>query len=162
MDFSLLAFIGICFIAALSGAVFKPGAWYASLRKPWWIPPNYAFPLVWSILYGMIAVSGWLAWGAGQGSALVLAMVVYGLQLLINASWSGAFFGLKRMRLGLVAVIALWLSIALNIAVFWPLSTLAALLLVPYLVWVTIAGYLNWTMIQLNPEAVGAPRGLGA
>jgi tryptophan-rich sensory protein len=153
MDLSLLAFIGISAVAAMSGAIFKPGEWYDGLTKPWWNPPKFVFPLVWTILYAMIAVSGWMAWHAATPEQLPLAMGVFVLQLAFNALWSAIFFGMKRMRLAMIEVGFLWLSIAVNIAVFWQVDTRAALLLVPYLVWVTIASYLNWTMIKLNPNA---------
>ncbi|MFN8830415.1 MAG: TspO/MBR family protein [Labrys sp. (in: a-proteobacteria)] len=156
MDLSLLAFIGVSAAAAMSGALFKPGEWYDGLAKPWWNPPKFVFPLVWSILYAMIAVSGWMAWHAATPEQLPLAMAVFGAQLALNALWSAIFFGMKRMRLAMIEVVFLWASIAINIAVFWSADPRAALLLVPYLIWVSIASYLNWTMIRLNPNADAA------
>jgi benzodiazapine receptor len=151
MDLSILAFVGVNFVTALSGALFKPGDWYESLNKPAWRPPNAAFPIVWSVLYLMIAVSGWLVWRSASGDVLMIAMTAYGVQLVLNAVWSAIFFGLKRMRLALFELALLWLSILAMIVIFWPIDRLAALLLVPYLTWVSIAAVLNWTMIQLNP-----------
>lgn len=158
MNLTLLAFVGLSFLAALSGAVFPPGRWYERLAKPAWRPPNWAFPLVWAVLYAMLAVSAWIVWETAPAEALPLAMTVYGLQLVLNAGWSAIFFGLKRMRLALAELCLLWLSILAMILVFWPISVGAALLLVPYLAWVTTAGFLNLAMIRLNPDAVqGAP-----
>jgi benzodiazapine receptor len=153
LDLSLLAFIGICFAAAMSGALFPPGPWYKALVKPWWCPPNFVFPLVWTILFAMMAVSGWLIWHRAPAESLVLAMTIYGVQLVLNALWSALFFGMRRMRWALVDVAFLWLSIVAMIVIFWPLGRLAALLMVPYLVWVTIASGLNFAMIRLNPDA---------
>lgn len=160
-DMPSLAVLGLFFavnvLAASSGAVFKPGDWYEGLRKPSWTPPDWAFPVVWSILFAMIAVAGWLVWeAAGWGAGLALG--VYGVSLVINAAWSGLFFGLKRMDWALVDVIALWLSIVAVMAVFWPISPLAALLHLPYLAWVTLAGVLNLAMLRLNPRAGRARR----
>lgn len=148
---ALAAFVGVCFVVALSGVVFKPGAWYRALRKPSWTPPNRAFPAVWTVLYIMIAVSGWLVWGAAGLAAV--PFTVYGVQLVLNALWSGLFFGLRRPDLAFADIVALWLAIALNIAVFAPISAAAAWLLVPYLAWVTVAAALNRSVWRRNPGA---------
>ena len=146
---ALAVFVLANLAAASSGALFRPGAWYASLAKPSWTPPNWAFPVVWSVLFVLNAVAGWLVWtAAGAGAAGPLT--VYGVSLVINASWSGVFFGARRMGLGFVIVAALWLSIALVMVVFVPVSPLAAGLIAPYLAWVTIASALNLRVWQLN------------
>lgn len=139
--------------AASSGAVFRPGDWYAALSKPPWTPPNWAFPVTWSVLFVLNAVSGWLVWVAG-GAEAAGALALYGVSLAINACWSGVFFGLRRMGLGFGIVVTLWLSIAAVMAAFAPFSTAAAAMLVPYLAWVTIASALNLRVWQINP----APR----
>lgn len=136
--------------AAATGAVFKPGPWYESLRRPDWTPPNWAFPVVWSVLYIAIGVSGWLAW---QAQGLGLAMGLWLLQLVLNAAWSWLFFGLRRMDLAFVDVCALLLSILAYIAVAAQVSQTAALLFVPYAVWVATAATLNRSVWRLNPEA---------
>ena len=145
-----LIFFALVFVAASSGAVFKPGEWYDEMAKPSWNPPNWAFPVVWSILYIMIAVAGVLVWKA-EGFGLAVAF--WGVQLVLNALWSALFFGMRRMDLAFYEVIFLWLSIVGFIVTAWPISQLAALLFVPYLVWVTIAATLNWTVWGLNPKA---------
>ena len=149
---ALAVFVLVNLAAASSGAFFRPGAWYAALAKPPWTPPNLAFPVVWSILFVLNAVAGWLVWiSAGAEAAGPLAL--YGASLVINASWSGVFFGLHRMGLGFVVVVMLWLSLAAVIAAFAPISAVAAGLVAPYLVWVTIASALNLRVWQLNPQA---------
>jgi tryptophan-rich sensory protein len=148
----LLAFIGLCFLTALSGAFFMPGEWYRGLRKPSWNPPDWAFAPAWTVLYIMIAVSGWMVWRqAGSVGAAAFPLAVYLVQLLFNAGWSAVFFGLKRPDLAFVEVVGLWLSILATIIVFWPVSTTAALLLLPYLAWVSFAATLNFTIWRLNP-----------
>lgn len=142
-------FLAVNFIAASSGAIFGPGDWYERLRKPSWVPPNWAFPVVWSILYMANAVSGWLIWEAG-GPAMVPALSVYVFSLLLNALWSALFFGLKRIDWAMAEVTALWLSILAVFLMFLPLDVTAALLQIPYLIWVTIAAALNLRMLQLN------------
>ena len=146
---SLLPFLAACFVAALSGALFRPGDWYEHLAKPRWRPPNWLFPPAWSVLYVCIAVAGWLVWRQG-GDAASPALAVYGVQLLFNAGWSAVFFGLRRVDWAFGELLLLWLSIAATIAVFAPISTAAALLLAPYLAWVTFAGALNLSIWQLN------------
>lgn len=136
--------------AASSGAIFRPGAWYKGLAKPPWTPPDWAFPVTWSVLFVLNAVAGWLIWRTG-GDGSAAALTVYGASLLINASWSGVFFGLRRMGLGFVIVVALWLSIAAQIALFARLNLAAAVIVSPYLVWVTIAAALNLRVWQMNP-----------
>ncbi len=144
---ALLAFIGLNVVVALSGAFFRPGEWYEALRKPAWRPPNWLFGPAWAVLYLMIAIAGWLVW---RKTGLSLPIVVYLVHLLLNAGWSGVFFGLRRMDLAFVNIVALWLSIAVMITLFRPIDGTAALLLVPYLAWVTFAGALNFTVWRLN------------
>ncbi len=140
------------FAAASSGAVFRPGDWYARLAKPPWTPPNWAFPVVWSVLFVMNAVSGWLVWMAA-GPAAAFALSVYVGSLVVNAAWSAAFFGLRRMALGLGVVVGLWISIAGVALLFAAYSPVAAALQLPYLAWVSIASVLNLRVLQLNRQA---------
>ena len=159
MDVSALISLGVfClinFMAATSGAIFRPGEWYAALAKPRWTPPNWAFPVVWSILFVMNAVSGWLVWQAA-GPAASGALGLYGVSLLLNASWSAVFFGLRQMVLGFVNVSLIWLSIVAVALAFWPVSPVAAALQLPYLVWVTIAAALNLTVARMNRQPVAS------
>lgn len=137
-------------LTAASGAVFKPGEWYETLRRPSWTPPNWAFPVVWTVLYIAIGVSGWIVWEA-QGAGL--AMALWLLQLILNAAWSWLFFGRQRMDLAFVDVCALFATILAYIAAALPVSQTAALLFVPYAVWVATAAALNRSVWRLNPEA---------
>lgn len=145
-----VVFIVIVFIAASSGALFKPGEWYEGLRKPGWTPPKWAFPVVWSILYVAIGYAGWLVWSTAGWS---LPLLLWGVQMVANALWSFFFFGMRRMDLALIDVSVLWLSIALFIIVAWSIAPLASLLFVPYLAWVTAAATLNHSVRRLNPDA---------
>lgn len=149
---ALAGFLLAAFAAASSGALFKPDAWYETLRKPGWTPPPWVFPAVWTPLYVMIAVSGWLAWR--QSGLFVLPMAVYVVQLVLNAGWSAVFFGMRRPDLAFGELVLLWLSIVATILGFAPVSAAAAWLLAPYLVWVTIAGALNVSVWRLNIDRV--------
>jgi len=146
---AIAVFVGLNFATASSGGVFKPGAWYAALNKPSWTPPNLAFPIVWGLLFAINAWAGWLVWET-VGTSSPLAFGLYVGSLILNAGWSWLFFGRRRMDLALVNVVLLWLSLVAIMVVFWDLRPFAALLLIPYLTWVTIASALNLRMIQLN------------
>ncbi|WP_226381670.1 TspO/MBR family protein [Falsiroseomonas ponticola] len=146
--FGLLGFFAACFAAACTGAVFKPGEWYDRLDRPNWLPPDWAFPVAWSLLYIMIAVAAWLVW---RVEGFQLALGIWAVQLVLNALWSVLFFGVRRLGLALAEALALWASILACIVTFAPVSATAAWLMVPYLAWVTFACVLNWSMWRRNP-----------
>jgi translocator protein len=153
---ALVAFAALNVAAAASGALFKPGAWYASLNRPGWTPPNWAFPLIWLVMFSLNAAAGWLVW-RGHDVEAAGPLALYVGSLFLNAAWSWLFFGRRRMDLALIDVVLLWGSIAGLILLFAPLSRMAALMLVPYLAWVGTAALLNVQMIRLNPgKARGA------
>ena len=153
IPWSLFLFIAACFGAAFMGAYFRPGKWYEALDKPPWNPPDWAFPVVWTILYGMIAAAGWFVLQAAGPGEATLPVIAWAAQIVLNGSWSPVFFGMRRPDLGMISVVALWLSIAVCIAIFWPLSKLAAALMVPYLAWVSVAAALNFSVWRRNPQA---------
>ncbi len=148
--FVLLGFIAACFFAALTGALFRPGDWYERLAKPTWRPPNRLFAPVWTVLYFTIAISGWLVWREAGFAGAALPLAIYALQLVLNAAWTPIFFGLHRPDLGFLDIVLVWLSIIVMIALFFPIHTVAALLLLPYLAWVTFAAALNFAIWRLN------------
>lgn len=144
---SLVVFLALCFGASFFGAKFRPGEWHAALEKPSWNPPNWLFAPVWTVLYIMIAVAGWLVWQSAPGSS---AIWFWAAQLVFNAAWSWLFFGLHRMDLAFFDIVLVWLAIVAFIVAAWPVSTVAALLFVPYLLWVSFAGALNYAIWNLN------------
>ena len=152
----LLGFIAACFLAAMTGALFRPGEWYERLKKPSWRPPNRLFAPVWTVLYVMIALSGWLVWREAGFAGATLPLAVYALQLVLNAAWTPLFFGLHRPDLGFVDIVLVWLSIVATIVLFIPIHVGAALLLLPYLAWVTFATTLNYAVWRLNSSAARA------
>ncbi len=145
----LVGWLVLCFGAAAIGARFKPGAWYAGLRKPSWTPPNWLFAPVWTLLYALMAVSAWLVWREAGASGEAGLFV---LQLALNAAWSWLFFGLHRPGLAFADIVALWLAILATLVAFWAVRPLAGWLLVPYLAWVTYASTLNAAVWRLNRE----------
>lgn len=146
----LTCFLLASFLAATVGAVYLPGEWYADLVKPGWNPPNWVFGPVWTVLYFCIGLSGWLVWKAVGWRKAAPALVVYAVQLLLNAAWTWLFFGLHRPGLAFAEILALWLSILATTILFWRKSRPAALLLIPYLCWVGFAGALNLALWLLN------------
>lgn len=155
--FSLLALFGFivaCFVAALCGAVFPPGDWYEHLAKPSWRPPNRLFAPVWTVLYFTIAVSGWLVWREVGFTGAVLPLSAYAVQLALNAVWSPIFFGLRRPDLGFLDIVLMWLSIVTTIVLFYRIHAAAAVLLFPYLAWVSFAAALNFAIWRRNPSAL--------
>ncbi|HLJ84494.1 MAG TPA: TspO/MBR family protein [Candidatus Eremiobacteraceae bacterium] len=142
----------ICFAAAGLGSLVTapniPG-WYTQLVKPSWNPPSSVFGPVWTALFGTMAVAAWLVW-LDAGSGARIALIAFAAQLVLNIAWSALFFGLHSPRAALIEIAALWLTIALTIAAFASVSRAAAWLLVPYLLWVTFAAYLNYTIVRLN------------
>jgi translocator protein len=145
-----VGFVGICFLAAATGAMFRPGNWYEQLRKPAWRPPNWVFPPAWTFLYLTIAVSGWLVWRTSGFAGAAFPFAIYLVQLILNASWSPIFFGMGRPDLAFIEVVMLWLSIIATIAAFHRVNAVAAWLLLPYLAWVTFAAALNLAIWRLN------------
>ena len=146
----LAACLALCFGAAAFGAQFMPGEWYAGLKKPAWNPPNWVFGPVWTALYTMMAVGVWLVWRRGGFAANALPLSLFLAQLVCNSLWSWMFFGRKNPGLAFADIALLWLAIAATLASFWPLQRTAAWLLVPYLVWVTFAAALNFSLWRLN------------
>jgi benzodiazapine receptor len=125
------------------------GDWYATLAKPSWNPPNWVFGPVWTALYVGMAVAAWLVWKR-QGRDRRVPLFVFGVQLVLNAVWSGLFFGMRNPGFAFAEIVLLWLAILATIVAFRQVSTLAALLLAPYLAWVSFAAALNWSIWRLN------------
>jgi tryptophan-rich sensory protein len=151
----LAVFVVVCFaVAGLGSLLTTPqvadGGWYDTLNKPFFTPPSWLFGPVWSVLYLMIAVSGWLVWHRRGFAGAPVAMGLFVAQLVLNFLWSAVFFGLRAPGLGLVEILVLWAAILATILAFRPISSLAALLLVPYLAWVTFATALNAGIWVLN------------
>lgn len=139
-------------IVAWMGATMTDlGPWYQGLAKPDWTPPDGLFPIVWTIVFALITVSGITAWRAAPDRAAAQWVVsLFALNAFLNISWSLLFFRLQRPDWAMFELVLLWLSIALLIVFCGRFSKLASLLLVPYLIWVTVAGALNWSVVQLN------------
>ena len=146
----LFGFVAACFLAAATGILFKPGEWYERLKKPAWRPPNWLFAPVWTVLYLMIAFAGWLVWNTAGFGGGGWPLAFYALQLLLNALWTPVFFGLHRPDLGFAVIALLWLTIAATIVAFALVNGVAAMLMIPYLAWVSFASLLNFAVWRRN------------
>ena len=136
----------------IGGALTRPNLdWYATLAKPGFAPPNSVFPVVWPILYALMAISAWLAWRApGKEEDRKLAMIWFFIQLAIGVLWSVAFFVMHSPAAGLGVIMAFLVAIAVTVVFFDRLSRLAAVLLMPLLLWVCFATGLNSAIWLLN------------
>jgi benzodiazapine receptor len=152
---ALLIALAACFTAwALGGALTRPNLdWYATLAKPSFSPPNATFPVVWTILYAMMAVAAWLVWRTpGKDEDKKVGLIWFAIQLLIGVLWSVAFFALHSPLYGFGVILALIVAIVITIAYFDRVSRPAALLLMPYVLWVAFAAGLNFTIWLLNSD----------
>ncbi|MCX5753446.1 MAG: tryptophan-rich sensory protein [Candidatus Krumholzibacteria bacterium] len=150
----LAASVVLCMLAGFIGSFFttpKIDGWYAGIHKPSFTPPGRLFGPVWTLLYLMMGIALYLVWRKGLAAKGVkVALAVFLAQLVLNTFWSFAFFGAESPLAGLVVIVALWAMIAASIAAFAPVSRVAAVLLVPYILWVSFATVLNASIYFLN------------
>ena len=144
-----------CQCAGLIGSLFTTPAiptWYAALEKPPFTPPNWLFAPAWVTLYLLMGVAAFLVWRKGLSEEGVKpALVIFLVQLVLNALWSAVFFGLKSPIAGAIVILLLWVAILFTILRFFRLSPTAGSLLIPYILWVSFAAALNISIWILNP-----------
>jgi tryptophan-rich sensory protein len=138
-------------VAVAGGVLTEIGPWYDGLKKPSWKPPDWAFGPVWTVILILAAISAAMAWNAaespGARAAIIAVLVV---NSILNIAWSGIFFKMKRPDWALIEVMMLWVSILALIVVLGAVNTTAGLLMAPYLVWVSIAAFLNYRIVEMN------------
>jgi translocator protein len=141
-------------VVGVIGSIFTTPAiptWYVTLNKPSFNPPNWIFAPVWTLLYLSMGISAFLIWEKGINKKEVrIALLIFSGQLVLNVLWSYLFFGLKSPSLAFVGIIVLWLAIAATIYAFYKISKPAGLILIPYILWVTFAAFLNFSILMLN------------
>jgi len=151
----LLVSLAACFVAGFTGSIFTRVAipnWYALLQKPVFTPPDWLFAPVWFLLYVLMGISAFLVWRKGIKEFHVReGLIIFVIQLVLNILWSYAFFGLKSPLWGLVVIVPLWTAILLTMINFYRVSKTASLLLLPYILWVSYATALNFSIYLLNP-----------
>lgn len=145
----------VCECAGIIGSLFTTSAiptWYASLQKPFFTPPNWLFAPVWVTLYLLMGIAAFIIWRKGLDEKKVrTALIIFAVQLVINILWSVVFFGLESPLYGLIVIIVLWIAILVTILRFAKISPAAAWIMVPYILWVSIATALNASIWALNP-----------
>lgn len=141
-------------VAGGIGALFTSSAirtWYNTLQRPDFAPPNWVFGPVWTTLFILMGIASYIVWSAGwERSDVRVALIAFGIQLVLNVLWSVLFFGARNPGGALIEIIVLWIAIGATIFLFWRVSTTAALLLVPYILWVSFASFLNYSFWRLN------------
>jgi tryptophan-rich sensory protein len=138
--------VGFC-----GGMLTDIGPWYQALKKPSWQPPDYLFGPAWTTIFILAVASAVLVWrNAADHRQRVTIIALFLINACFNVGWSTLFFALKRPDWALIEVGFLWLAILIPMIVFWRISKIASLLLLPYLAWVTFASYLNLTVVRLN------------
>lgn len=153
---ALASFLVLSLGAGAAGALFAPGFsasaahWYAALAKPGWLPPQNWFAPIWTALYVLMAIAAWIIWRERYHRGRAAAISAFCIQLLLNAMWAPVFFGLKNIGAGLFAIVALWLAVGWTMREFARVKPGAALILVPYFLWVTFAAAINLAVWRLN------------
>ena len=153
----LVAWLIVSFLAAAVGAAasIQAGPFYTRLLRPEWAPPPEAFGPVWTILYVLMGLAAWLVWHEGGFRAAKPALTLFLVQLALNALWTWIFFAWQRGGLAFAEILLLWALIVATLISFWRIRPLAGALLVPYLLWVTFAAALTWSVWRLNPQVLG-------
>lgn len=153
----LIAWLVLSFAASFVGAIasIQAKSFYGLLSQPAWAPPPWLFGPVWTLLFAMMAVAAWLVWRHGGIQANRSALGLFLIQLAFNALWSWLFFAWQLGAWAFADIILLWVLITATLVSFWRVSKLAGALLIPYLLWVSFAGALNFELWQLNPQVLG-------
>lgn len=148
------AWLAVSFVAAAIGAAasIQARSFYTQLVRPDWAPPSGVFGPVWTILYVLMSIAAWLVWRVGGFRVARTAVTLFLMQLAVNALWSWLFFGWHLGALAFADVLLLWVLIVATLAAFWRIKPLAGALLIPYLLWVSFAAMLNYSVWQLNPQ----------
>jgi len=156
MDIKKLLFsLVLCLGAGAIGYYFTMpsiGTWYALLQKPVFTPPNWIFAPVWTLLYIMMGIALYCVWKKRglKYQSKIAAYTWFGMQLVLNVAWSAVFFGIHSIFVGLLIIVGLWLAIAVTILKFKELAPSTVWLLIPYLLWVSYACLLNYSLWRLN------------
>ena len=130
-------------------------SFYNQLTQPVFAPPSWVFGPVWSVLYTMMGVAAWLVWRSGGFKQNQISLLLFFAQLAFNSIWSWLFFAWSLGLIAFVEILFLWILILSTLVTFWRTHTMAGLLLIPYLLWVSFAAFLNYFLWKLNPKILG-------
>ena len=146
--FTFFLFLVTCLAAASTGGLFPPDEWYRHLKKSRLNPPDWLFPVAWTVLYIVIAFVGMRIAILAAGKPYAIAL--WSLQITLNTIWTPVFFGLRRISLAMVFMVLLWISVFAMVLSYAYIDLICASLLVPYLIWVSFAAFLNFQVLVLN------------
>jgi benzodiazapine receptor len=151
--FGLVGWLAVTYVAAAVGAFasVQAASFYGELTRPWWAPPASWFGPVWSVLYVLMALAAWLVWRVPREARTRTPLVLFLVQLAVNALWSWLFFVWRLGGLAFADIVILLALIVATLFSFWRVKRLAGALMVPYLCWVGFATALNWSVWQSNP-----------
>lgn len=145
----ILAVVAVSVLGGLATAAAIPD-WYATLAKPSWTPPNWVFGPAWTTLYFLMALAAWLVWRRRRLAEVRGALFAWWAQLALNLLWTMLFFGLRQPLWGLIEIVTLWIAIAITLVLFYRVRKLAAVMLLPYIAWVSFAASLNAGIVALQ------------
>ena len=157
LTLGLIGWLIVSYAASAVGALasIQAKSFYSQLAQPAWAPPPFLFGPVWTVLYALMAIAAWLVWRSGGLHTNRIALSFFLVQLALNALWSWLFFAWQRGALAFVDIALLWVLIVVTLVLFWRVRPLAGALLIPYLLWVSFASALNYSLWQLNPQILG-------
>ncbi|MBS3088131.1 tryptophan-rich sensory protein [Candidatus Pacearchaeota archaeon] len=150
--FLLIGFIVACNLIGAVGAIWtsSEGNWYQNLNKPSFNPPSFVFGPVWTLLFCLMGIALYLVWVSPSSNIRTIALILFGLQFVLNVLWSYLFFGINNLSLALIEIFVLLIGILVTGIYFYFVSGLAGYLLIPYFVWVGFASFLNYSIWKLN------------
>ncbi|ORB30148.1 TspO/MBR family protein [Mycolicibacterium parafortuitum] len=145
-----ISVLAVLLASGLGGLAANSAERYARLRQPGFAPPSWVFGSTWTLLYALMAIAAWLVWRTGPSPETRRALVLYGVQLVLNAAWTPLFFGLGWRGIAFVELAVLLVVLIVTVVAFWRRSAVAGALLLPYVAWSTFALCLNFAVWQLN------------
>lgn len=153
----LIGWFILSFAVSAVGAIasIEARSFYAGLEQPDWAPPGWLFGPVWTLLFALMAIAAWLVWRNGGFRTNRIALSLFLTQLAFNALWSWLFFAWRLGGPAFADILLLWVLILATLVAFWRAERLAGILLIPYLLWVSFAAFLNYAVWQLNPALLG-------
>ena len=145
-----LIFLAACGTAAVTGSLFPTGEWYKGLSKPKWTPPDWVFPIAWAIFYFALA---WAGARVANRPENQYAVAFWSLHIALNTLWTPVFFGARKMKAGMIIILLLWVSTTGTIFHCFMIDRISGIIISPYLIWVTFAAALNFSLLKRNPSA---------
>jgi len=148
----LISFIIICNLIGALGAIWtsSDGAWYKGIKKPSFNPPSWVFGPVWTLLFTLMGISLYLVWTSPSSKIRIIALILFAVQFLFNVAWSYLFFGINKPLWAFVEILILIGFILATIIYFFKVNKLSGYLLIPYILWVSFASFLNYSIWKLN------------